>query len=125
MTFDQARDEFSRLHRLFTFHLGVAVGLSWLTALYSAAHAPWVHNIRALIDPARALDRIESTGSYLFAMPAVLTLAWLSVFFGREVMRQFRTLPNQAAEFAAAALVAFGVFYLSIDRAVAALSVGF
>lgn len=121
MTFDDARDDFSRLHRIFTFHLGVAVGLSWITALYSACHAPWVRNIRALIDPVAGLDRIESTWSFLFVMPAVLTLAWLSVYFGREVMRRFQTLPNQALEFAAAALVAFGVFYLSIDRAVAAL----
>lgn len=36
MTIDEARDDFSRLHRSFTFHLGVAVGLSWLTAVYAA-----------------------------------------------------------------------------------------
>lgn len=124
MTVDDARDDFSRMHRLFTFHLGVAVGLSWLTALYAACYAPWVRNIRALIEPGAALDRIESTWSFLFAMPAVLTLAWVSVFFGREALRRMRTLPNVAAEFAAAALVAFGVFYLSIDRAVAALYAG-
>ena len=124
MTLDDARDDFSRLHRLFTFHLGVAVGLSWMTALYAAAYAPWVRNIRALIDPAGSV-RVESTLSYLFVMPVVLTLAWLSAYFGREMMRRFQTLPNQAVEFAAAAMVAFGVFYLSIDRAVAALYAGF
>ena len=123
MTFDDARDDFSRLHRLFTFHLGVATGLAWMTALCAAAYAPWVRNIRALIDPV-GLDRVESTWSYLFAMPAVMALAWLSVYFGRELMRRFRTLPNQAVEFAAAAMVAFGIFYLSIDRAVSALSLG-
>ena len=120
MTFDEARDDFSRLHREFTRHLAVAVGLSWLTTLYAAAHAPWVRNIRALIDPV-GTGRVESTWSYLFAMPVVLTLAWLSVYFGRDVMRRFQTLPNQTHEFAAAAMVAFGVFYLSIDRAIAAL----
>ncbi len=123
MTFDDARDDFSRLHRLFTFHLGVAVSLSWMTTLYAAAYAPWVRNIRALIDPIGS-GRIESTLSYLFVMPVVLTLAWLSVYFGRETMRRFQTLPNQAVEFSAAALVAFGVFYLSIDRAVAVLQAG-
>jgi hypothetical protein len=122
MTLDEARDDFSRLHRIFTFHLGVAVGLAWMTALYSACYAPWVRNIRALIDPA-GLDRVESTWSFLFVMPAVLTVAWLTVVFGREVMRRSQTLPNLALEFAAAAAVAFGVFYLSIDRAVAALYV--
>ena len=76
MTLDEARDDFSRLHRIFTFHLGVAVGLAWMTALYSACYAPWVRNIRALIDPA-GLDRVESTWSFLFVMPAVLTVAWL------------------------------------------------
>ena len=123
MTFDDARDDFSRLHRLFTFHLGVAVGLTWMTALYAAFYAPWVRNIRALIDPAGSV-RIESTWSYLFVMPIVLTLAWLSVYFGREMMRRFQTLPNQAHEFAAASMVAFGMFYLSIDRAVSALYAG-
>ena len=122
MTFDDARDDFSRLHRHFTVHLGIAVGLAWLTTLYAAAYVPWVRNIRVLIDPAGPA-RVESTWSYLFAMPVVLTLAWLSVYFGREMMRRFQTLPNQTHEFAAAAMVAFGVFYLSVDRAVAALSV--
>lgn len=125
MTIDEARDDFSRLHRSFTFHLGVAAGLSWLTALYASVHAPWVRNIRALIDPTDGLDRVESTVSYLFAMPAVLALAWVSVYFGREALRRAQTLSNVAVEFAAAAVVAFGVFYLSIDRAVAALYAGF
>lgn len=124
MTVDDARDDFSRLHGLFSFHFGVAVGLSWMTALYSACYAPWVRNIRALIDPAGGLDRIESTWSFLFAMPVVLTIAWIGFYFGRDLMRRFQTLPNLAVEFSAAALVAFGVFYLSIDRAVAALYIG-
>ncbi len=124
MTFDDARDDFSRLHREFTLHLGVAVGLSWLTTLYAAVHAPWVRNIRALIDPG-ATGRVESTWSYLFAMPVVLTLAWLSAYYGRDMMRRFQTLPNQTHEFAAAAVVAFAVFYLSIDRAICALNASF
>lgn len=124
MTFDDARDDFSRMHRLFTFHLGVAVGLSWMTALYAACYAPWVRNIRALIEPVAGLDRVESTWSFLFAMPAVLTIAWVSVFLGREVLRRAQTLQSAALEFAAAAFVAFGMFYLSIDRAVAALYAG-
>ena len=123
MTLDDAQDDFSRLHRVFTFHFGVAVALSWMTTLYAAAYAPWVRNIRALIDPAGS-GRVESTWSYLFVMPAVLTLAWVSVYFGREMMRRFQTLRNQTVEFSAAACVAFGVFYLSIDRAVAALYAG-
>ena len=51
MTIDETSDDFSRLHRLFTFHLGVAVGLSWMTALYASLYAPWVRNIRPLLDP--------------------------------------------------------------------------
>lgn len=124
MTFDDARDDFTRLHRIFSFHLGVAVGLSWLTTLYAACYAPWVRNIRALIDPVAGPERIESTVSYLFVMPVLLTLAWASLLFGREMIRRSQTLPSVAVEFALAALVAFGVFCLSIDRAVAALYAG-
>ena len=124
MTIDEASDDFSRLHRLFSFHLGVAVGLSWMTALYASLYAPWVRNIRPLVDPTGGLDRVESTLSFLFVMPAVLLVAWLTVFFGREVLRRSQTLGSVAVEFAAAALVAFGLFYLSIDRAVAALYIG-
>ena len=92
MIANQARDAFSRLHRAFSFHLGVATALAWLTALYAAAYAPWVRNIRALIDPMAGLDRIESTFSYLFAMPAVLALAWISIVAGRESLRRAQTL---------------------------------
>ena len=124
MTFDDARDDFTRLHRIFTFHLGVAGGLKRLTTLYAACYAPWVRNIRALLDPATGLDRAESTVSFLFVMPGLLTLAWVALVFGRDMLRRSQTLPNVAVEFAVAALVAFGVFYLSIDRAVAALYIG-
>ena len=86
---------------------------------------PPAPQLRALIDPAGGLDRVESTVSYIFALPAVLALAWVSLYFGREALRRAQTLPNVAVEFAAAAVVAFGVFYLSIDRAVAALYAGF
>ena len=51
MTLDDTADEFSRLHKHFVFHLGVAVSLAWMTALYAALHAPFVRNIRPLIDP--------------------------------------------------------------------------
>jgi len=122
-TIDHVSDDFSRLHRIFTFHLGVAVSLAWVTALYAALDAPWVRNIRPLVDPA-GLGRVESTWSFLFVMPMVLTVAWLSVYFGREVLRRSQTLGNVAIEFAAAALVAFGLFYLSIDRAVSVITIG-
>jgi hypothetical protein len=74
MTFDDESGEFSRLHSLFTFHLGVAVGLSWLTSLYASLYAPWVRNIRPLIDPSDA-GQVESTWSFLFIFPVVLTAA--------------------------------------------------
>ena len=124
MIANQARDDFSRLHKAFAFHLGMATALSWLTALYAAVSAPWVRNIRALIDPVAGPDRVESTVSYLFAMPAVLALAWVSIVIGRESLRRAQTLPNVTLEFAAAAVVAFGVFVLAIERAVSVLSAG-
>ena len=68
MNFDDDSGEFSRLHNLFTFHLGIAVSLSWLTSLYAAFYAPWVRNIRPLIDPTN-VGPVESTWSYLFIFP--------------------------------------------------------
>jgi hypothetical protein len=123
MDFDDDSGEFSRLHNLFTFHLGVAVTLAWLTSLYAALYAPWVRNIRPLIDPAN-VGTVESTWSYLFIFPVVLTTAWLISIFGQNLFAQFRVFRNQIIEFAIAAAVAFGMFYLSIDRAVAAMLIG-
>jgi hypothetical protein len=123
MDFDDDSGEFGRLHNLFTFHLGIAVTLSWLTSLYAALYAPWVRNIRPLIDPAN-VGPVESTWSYLFIFPVVLTTAWLISIFGQNLFAQFRLLKSQAVEFAIAAVVAFGMFYLSIDRAVAAMLIG-
>ena len=123
MDFEDDSGEFSRLHNLFTFHLGIAVTLSWLTSLYAAFYAPWVRNIRPLIDPTN-VGPVESTWSYLFIFPVVLTTAWLISIFGQNLFAQFRIFKNQIIEFAFAALVAFGMFYLSIDRAVAAMLIG-
>ena len=123
MNFDHESGEFSRLHNLFTFHLGIAVTLAWLTSLYAAFYAPWVRNIRPLLDPTNA-GPVESTWSYLFIFPVVLTTAWLISIFGQSVFAKFRLLKNQAIEFGIAAAVAFAMFYLSIDRAVAAMLLG-
>jgi hypothetical protein len=123
MNFDDDSGDFSRLHNLFTFHLGIAVSLSWLTSLYAAFYAPWVRNIRPLIDPTN-VGPVESTWSYLFIFPVVLTTAWLISIFGQNLFAKFRVFRNQIIEFAIAAAVAFGMFYLSIDRAVAAMLIG-
>jgi hypothetical protein len=123
MDFDHESGEFSRLHNLFTFHLGIAVTLSWVTSLYAALYAPWVRNIRPLLDPSNA-GQVESTWSYLFIFPVVLTAAWLISIFGQNVFAKFRLMKNQAIEFGVAASVAFAMFYLSIDRAVAAMLIG-
>ena len=123
MDFDDDAGEFGRLHNLFTFHLGIAVTLSWLTSLYAALYAPWVRNIRPLIDPAN-VGPVESTWSYLFIFPVVLTAAWLISIFGQNLFAQFRIFRNQIVEFAIAAAVAFVMFYMSIDRAVAAMLIG-
>jgi hypothetical protein len=120
---DESADGFSRLHRMFTFHLGIAVTLAWMTSLYASLYAPWVRNIRPLIDPMNA-GPVESTWSFLFAMPVVLTAAWLMTVFGRDMLRDLRMLRYQSIEFAIAGAVAFGVFYMSIDRAVTAMLLG-
>jgi hypothetical protein len=120
MTADQDAGEFARLHKVFTFHFGVAVALAWMTSLYAAMFAPWVRNIRPLINPAD-VGRVESTWAFLFSMPLVLAAAWLMVAFGGPLLRQFRTFKNQVLEFALAGAVAFVMFYVAIDRAIAAL----
>lgn len=114
-------DEFARLHGLFVEHLGIAVGLVWLTAAVAAAQAPWTRNIRGLIDP---YGRAESTWSFLFALPTVLTLAWIMALFGAEAMRRSQLFRNQLIEFGLAGLVAFAIVCLAIHRAVTAISLG-
>jgi hypothetical protein len=120
---DETADEFSRLHRLFVFHVGVAVGLAWMTALYAAVYAPWVRNIRPLIDPLN-LGHSESTASFLFGLPVLLTVAWAASIVGRDLFRRLQVMRSQTTEFGLAAAAAFVVFYLSIDRAVTALLLG-
>src|SRR5918998_704350 len=115
VNFDESADRYAQLHKLFVFHLGVAVSLAWMTSLYAALYAPWVRNIRPLIDPRNA-GQVESTWSFLFAMPVVLTTAWLIAIFGRDLLRELRMMKNQTVEFGIAAVVAFALFYLSIDR---------
>lgn len=117
---DDPADDFARLHKIFTFHLGIAVGLAWMTALYASIYAPWVRNIRPLIDPASA-GRVESTWSFLFGLPVVLTIAWVLALVGRDMLRHFRLMKSQALEFGLAAAIAFVIFYMAIDRAVAAI----
>jgi hypothetical protein len=123
MSFDDEADDYARLHRLFTFHLGIAVSLAWMTSLYAAIYAPWVRNIRPLIDP-QNVGQVESTWSFLFAMPVVLTAAWLMTIFGRDLLREVRMLRSIALEFGIAAVIAFAIFYLAIDRAVTAMLLG-
>lgn len=108
---------------MFTFHLGIAVALAWMTSLYASLYAPWVRNIRPLIDPAN-VGQVESTWSFLFGMPIVLSMAWLIIVFGRDLLRQVRMLRNQVIEFGIAGAVAFALFYVSIDRAVTAMLLG-
>jgi len=119
-TFEDEAAGFTRLHKAFVFHLGVGASLAWMTALYAALHAPWVRNIRPLIDPSQ-VGRVESTWSFLFGFPAILTVSWIMVFAGRDMLRHFRLMKNQTAEFAVAGAVAFVIFYMAIDRAVAAI----
>lgn len=124
MTFDdESADDFLRLHRVFTFHLGVAVTLAWMTSLYASLYAPWVRNIRPLIDP-MSVGQVESTWSFLFALPVVLTAAWLLSVFGRDILRELRVMRNQIVEFGVAGAVSFAIFYMSIDRAVTAMLLG-
>jgi hypothetical protein len=116
-----APDQFTRLHRLFVEHLALAVGFAWAASAYAAAYAPWVRNIRGLIDP---FGRAESTASYLFALPVLMTAALLCVAFGSKGLRNSRVFKNQSVEFGFAGIVAFAVFCMAVYRAVTAYSLG-
>ena len=101
MDFDDDSGEFSRLHNLFTFHLGIAVTLSWLTSLYAAL----LRSLGAQHPPPDRPDHVgtvESTWSFLFIFPVVLTAAWLISVFGQNLFARFRILKSQAVEFAIA-----------------------
>lgn len=115
-----AADEFLRLHKMFLFHLGCAATLAWVAAIYAAFSAPWVRNIRALIDPSGPFQ-VESTGSFLFGLPVIMTIGWAAAFFGADLMRQARMLRSQSTEFALAGAAAFTVFCMAVNRAVAVL----
>jgi hypothetical protein len=117
----RATDEFTRLHGLFVQHFGFATGFVWLAAIVAATQAPWVRNFRGLLDP---MARAESTWSFLFALPVLMTAAWLCVLFGADTMRRGQLLKNQNLEFGLAGLVAFAVFCMAIHRAVVAFSLG-
>jgi hypothetical protein len=118
---ERAPDDFTRLHRAFVEHLGIAVAFVWAASIYAAAYAPWVRNIRGLIDP---FARTESTASYLFALPVLMTVAWLCAAFGAESFRRSQLFKNQSIEFGLAGLVAFAVFCMAVYRAVTAYSLG-
>jgi hypothetical protein len=118
---ERAPDEFTRLHRLFVEHLGLAVGFAWAASLYAAAYAPWIRNIRGLLDP---FGRAEGTASYLFALPALMTVAWLGLAFGGQAFRRSQVFKSQTVEFGFAGLVAFAVFCMAVYRAVTAYSLG-
>ena len=118
---ERAPDEFTRLHRIFVQHLALAVGFAWAASLYAAVYAPWVRNIRGLIDP---LGRTESTASYLFALPALMAVAWICAALGGEAFRRSQVFKSQNVEFGLAGLVAFAVFCMAVYRAVTAYSLG-
>lgn len=115
-------DEFERLHKLFVEHLGFAVSLAWAAAIVAAFYTPWVANIRGLIDP---LGRPESTSSFLFALPSVMLAGWIAMAFGGPSLRRLQMFKNQTLEFGIAGAVAFGMFYLAVDRAATAFMLGF
>lgn len=112
------KDDFARCHRMFVEHFGIAVLVVWIASAVAAFQAPWLTNIRGLIDPA---GRSESTASYLFALPAIMALAWVSVACGADLLRRSQIARSHRIEFGVAGAVAFGVFCLAIQRLVTAV----
>jgi hypothetical protein len=115
-------EEFVRLHRLLLSHLVLGTGAAWSMSVYAGLNAPWVGNIVFLIDPTSS--RVQTTGSYLFTYPAILLIALGVVYFGRDMLFRLRLLRNQSVGFAVAGAALFTIFILSIERATAALRLG-
>ena len=85
----------------------------------AAYHAPWTRNIRGLIDPS---ERVESTWSFLFALPAVMTFGLVILVLGAETLRRASLLRHQGIEFAVAGLAVFAIFCLAVKRVAIAVS---
>ena len=117
---ERAHQDFARLHGIFVEHMTYAVTLAWAAALVAAWYAPWVRDIRGLIGSGRP----ESTISYLFGLPTVMTVALFLVARHPDLLRRTALLKNQAVEFACAGAVVFGAFCLSLQHAVTAYSLG-
>ncbi len=117
----RATDEFARLHRAFVQHFGCALALVWMACGVAALHAPWVRNLRGLIDPS---GRVESTFSFLFGLPILMTVAWICLALGGETIRRARIIKRDALEFGFAGIVSFAMFYMAVDRAVTAFLLG-
>jgi hypothetical protein len=116
---DQSAAEFVRLHKAFVLHFGAATAMAWLTSLYASFYAPWVRNLAFLIDPSSY--KVESTWAYLFGFPLLMTVAWVMVVVARDMLFASRVRGYLVAEFAVAGAVGFLMFYLAVDRAIAAL----
>lgn len=118
---EAAPDMFGRLHGHFVRHFGMAVVFAWAFAAYAATHAPWTRNLRGLIDPTA---RPESTAAFLFGLPMLLLVGWVTVYLGGDVFRRTALVRHPAVEFAVAALAVLMVFALSVQRGVAAILIG-
>ena len=116
-----APDDFTRLHRLFVEHFGHAVIFTWSATALAAWYAPWVQDIRALLGSS---TRVESTGSYLFALPLLMSLALATVAFGGDAIRRAQLFRSQSLEFGFAGVIAFAVFCAAIARAVSVIQLG-
>ena len=67
--------------------------------------------------------RVVLTGvQILFAF--LLTLAWVVALFGGDLLRRARLGRSRALEFGIATAIAFAIFYVGIERAVAAILLG-
>ena len=116
----EAPDAFGRLHGLFVRHFGFAVLFSFGFAGFAATQAPWTRNLRGLIDPAA---RPESTAAFLFGLPLLLAIGWLTALVGVDLFRRTTMVRHPAIEFAVAGVAVLIVFALSIQRGVAAILV--
>lgn len=117
---EAAPDTFGRLHGHFVRHFGMAVIFAWAFAAFAATQAPWTRNLRGLIDPA---GRPESTAAFLFGLPMLLAVGWVTVYLGADVLRRASLARHPAIEFGVAALAVLLVFVLSVQRGVAAILV--
>ena len=119
-------DDLRRLHRLINAATGLMAVVAWAMAAWAASKAPWVADLYHLINPGAAPPRPESTATYLFWYPGVLTMLFVLGRFAPDAVLSAGVQDRRVQVGTVLTGAAFTLIFLGISlfRAVAAASLG-